>query len=120
MENEDLTTGQEFVKKIRPLGAALFLILFAAVTVFLFTAKGVEVEGYVPPQTGSYYSAHVEELMEEVRDNLLPAAGVEGVELELWHERILVAGTEDQLRRARQAIIHYYDSRFFDFITKRE
>lgn len=112
-----LSAGEGFVKFIRPAGAALFLILFVIVTVFLFTAKGTPVEGYEPPHDSSYYREHTEELAAEIKENMLPLIGAEGVTVSFADGRILVEGGEEGVRAVRQGVIHYYAEEFFVFKT---
>ena len=53
--------GQDFVKMLKPVGCALFLLLFVIFLIFCFTAKA-PLDGYVKPQTIEYYSTHLDEL----------------------------------------------------------
>ncbi|MBQ2603258.1 MAG: hypothetical protein II583_07615 [Oscillospiraceae bacterium] len=113
-----LSAGEGFVKFIRPAGAALFLILFVIVTVFLFTAKGTPVEGYEPPHDSSYYREHTEELAAEIEENMLPLIDAEGVTVSVSGGKVLIAGAEDGLRTVRQGVIHYYAEDLFEFLLK--
>lgn len=112
-----LSAGEGFVKFIRPAGAALFLILFAIVTVFLFTAKGAPVEGYEPPHDSAYYRENISELAAEIKENMLPLIGAEGVTVSVSGGKVLIAGGEDGLRTVRQGVIHYYAEDLFVFKT---
>lgn len=102
-------TGQEFVRRIGPVAAALVLLLFAVVTVFLFTGRGIPVEGYTPPADSAYYREHLEALAAELEEHLFPLAGVEDVTATVEAGKIVLYGAENAVGRARLAAIHYYD-----------
>lgn len=112
-----LSAGEGFIKFIRPAGAGLFLVLFVIVTVFLFTAKGVAVEGYEAPHDSSYYRERLSELASEIETNMLPKLDAEGVTVSFADGRILVEGGEEGVRAVRQGVIHYYAEDFFVFKT---
>lgn len=113
-----LSAGEGFIKFIRPAGAGLFLVLFVIVTVFLFTAKGVAVEGYEPPHDSSYYREHVAELASEIDENMLPKLDAEGASVSVSGGKVLVEGPEKDVRAVRQGVIHYYAEDLFEFSQK--
>ena len=113
-----LSAGEGFVKFIRPAGAALFLILFVIVTVFLFTAKGAPVEGYEPPHDSAYYRGNISELAAEIEEHMLPLIGAEGVTVSVSGGKVAFSGGEDGLRAVRQGVIHYYAEDLFEFSQK--
>lgn len=108
------TTGQDFVKRIKPLGCAMFLILGIIVTVICFTAKGTPLPGYEAPNTSEYYGGHLEELASEIRENLIPLTEYEAA-VECDGDVIAVAGAEDDINALRPYILHYYDVELFEF-----
>ncbi|MGX8698690.1 MAG: hypothetical protein ACSW8F_02005 [bacterium] len=101
------------MKKIGPAASVFLLFLFIAVTVILFTARGVALPGYTPPQNSSYYRAHPEELAAELEEHLLPLAELGSVTVTLENGLITFSGTEADVRAARQYAIHYYDPALF-------
>ena len=88
-------------------------------TIFLFTTKGLTVEGYTPPETSSYYASHAEELAEELRENMFPLLDVEWADARVQDGKIVVTAGEDDLNTVRLSVIHYYDKKLFKF-TERE
>ena len=112
-------TGEAFVKWLRPAGCVLFLGLFIIVTVFLFTSRGAMVEGYEPPQGSEYYREHPEELLSEVRDNLLTR--LEGVECScaLSDGVVVITAPEEDIDVVRDSVTHYYDEELFRFQAER-
>lgn len=106
-------TGSEFVKKIRPMGCALFLAMFVMVTVLLFTARP-EPE-YVPPESGEYYALHLDELKEQIEEHVLPELEATGVTLSAGDTRILVTAPAGELEDVREGILKYFDGELFEF-----
>ena len=112
-------TGQAFVKWLRPAGCVLFLGLFIVVTIFLFTAKGVPVEGYEPPHDSEYYAGHLDELAEELNTNMLPKLE-DGAAASFQVEggQVVVTASDEDMFTVRNSIIHYYDEDLFQFVTE--
>lgn len=110
-----MNAGADFVKWIRPAGAAVILALFILVTFMLFTVRGVAVEGYAPSETREYFSAHTEELCAEVNERLIPKMGLEGVFAEVKDGVIAVSGEKEGVRKLRFAVIHYFNEKQFSF-----
>ncbi len=110
-----METGKQFVKWLRPAGCAAVLILTVLATVLLFTAKGAPVEGYEPAESAEYYAGHVDELLTEIENDLLPRLDAPGVELALSDGVIAVTGPKQALHTVRLAIIHYFDKDLFEF-----
>lgn len=110
-----MNTGEEFVKKLKPLGCAAFLLLTALTVLICFTSKGVAVDGYVPPQDSEYYAEHLDELKQEIEENLLPLIGV-NADLELTSNAVRITAGEDDLNTLRPRVIHYYDAELFEFV----
>jgi hypothetical protein len=73
--------------------------------------------GYSAPQTSEYYSEHPEELESELEQNVFPALkGVGSCEATKDGKlRITLEGSDYAV--ARSAILHYYDSSLFEFVT---
>lgn len=108
------TTGQDFVKKIKPIGCAMFLGLAVIVTVICFTAKGVPLPGYEAPNTSDYYEEHIEELAAELAENLIPLTEYEA-SVEAAGQQVIITGTESDINSLRPYILHYYDVKLFEF-----
>ncbi|MBR0063819.1 MAG: hypothetical protein IJP67_06605 [Oscillospiraceae bacterium] len=104
-----MSAGEEFIKWIRPAGAAVILVLFIVVTAMLFTVKGVAVEGYTPSESREYYAEHVDELCGEVNERLIPKMGLEGVSAEVRDGVIAVSGDGESVQKLRFALIHYFN-----------
>ncbi len=111
-------TGAEFVKKIRPLGCALFLIMFIVLLVYLFTAGREPVKGYVPPHDSEYYAQSADTLSElghELETNVFPALdGVKSCAVE--GDRLVVTVDAQEYIVVRAAVLRYYDESLFEFV----
>ncbi len=109
------SAGQQFVKKIRPIGCALFLIVGILTVIICFTSKGIPVEGYKAPNTSKYYSEHLDELKEELETNLFPR--INGVlSCSISGDKLRIEFTEDDIAVSRSNILYYYDSGLFEFV----
>ena len=111
-------TGQEFAKKLGTVGCVLVLAASVIFTVLLFTARGGEAEGYVPPRDSAYYAAHPEELAEELRTNLLPGLDAGDAQVTLADGKILVTVPADTFDTVRLSVTRYYDEDLFIFEKK--
>ncbi len=111
-------TGEEFVKKIRPIGAAFFLFLLVMFLVICFTANSAPLKGYNRPRTNEYYAAHIDELADELRDNLIPALGYEDVSVTAEDGRAAVAAPPDVLEDVKKDILYYYDENLLEFAVR--
>lgn len=109
-----METGQEFVKKIKPLGCAMFLGLAVIVMIICFTTKGTPLEGYEAPHDSDYYAEHLDELAEEITSVLAPLAGID-VTVKTEGERVVISGTESAINALRPYVLHYYDVELFEF-----
>ncbi len=112
-----MTAGEDFVKKIGPVGAALFLLLGVAVTVILFTSGRDPIPGYAPPQDTAYYAAHLNELRAELEAKVFPAlSGVQSC-----HEmdgRLEITIRKEDFAVTRAAILRYFDPSLFLFVQE--
>ncbi len=111
-----METGKGFVRFIGPLGCVLFLGLTVLTVLMCFTLKGAPLEGYTAPNTSEYYSENISELAEEIRDNLMPLAGVRA-EIIAENGKVTVFGTEDSVEKLQMYILHYYEKDLFRFVT---
>ena len=113
--------GQEFVKKIRPLGVVLFLVLFVLFLYICFTAGTNPIPGYESPHDSVYYSQNADtlgELKTELEANVFPKLG--GIEsCAVSDGKIKVVIDSENFATSRSAILRYYDESLFEF-TKKE
>jgi len=112
-------TGRDFIKKIKPFGAAMFLITFIIVTIFLFTAGRNPIPGYESPQNAQYYMQSdktIEELKSELEKNVFP--NIRGiVSCETDGAKLVVEIEEKSYAVTRSAILHYFDESLFVFVS---
>ena len=109
---EKLTAGQSFVKSIRPLGCALFLLLAVLVTAICLTAGRDPIPGYTPPERASYENdlSRLEQVLEEQVFPELPQYGLSAV---VTGDTVTVT-VDGNLAAARSAILRYFPE---DLIT---
>ena len=108
-----MTAGQNFVKAIKPLGCALFLILFVVFMVFCFTSEAPLGDKYTCPQTTEYYSEHLDEFEQELKTNLLPLVdGIEGCRIS--GDKITITIAPESFEESSQIIYHYYGKTILD------
>lgn len=107
-----MTAGESFVKAIKPIGCALFLLLFVLFLVFCFTQEA-PLEGYVCPQTTEYYAEHLDEFEQELEANLLPRlSGIEECRRE--GDGIVIVIDAENYDASSEIITHYYGKDLFD------
>lgn len=110
-----MDTGRQFVKMIRPLGCAIFLLVAVCVTVLCFTAGRNPIPGYKAPEDTEYYSAHLDALQEELETQVFPnVSGVTGCEITGNILTIHIA--DEYFAVTRSAILRYFDASLFDFV----
>jgi len=114
-----VSAGSDFVKKLRPAGCVLFLVLAVLVAVVCLCAGRDPIPGYQAPQTSAYYAQSEETLLElkaELEQNVFPALeGVAGCALS-GDGRLIVSLESDRFAVTRAAILRYYDRSLFDFV----
>jgi len=109
--------GEEFVKKIKPFGCALFLFAMVFFFVYAFTSGKAPIEGYEPPQTTEYYAAHLSELETELEERVLPH--IEGAaDCAVGEGVVVVTLRERGFAAARGDILHYFDPSLFEFVKE--
>ncbi len=109
---EKLTAGQSFVKSIRPLGCALFLILAVLVTAICLTAGRDPIPGYTPPERASYEN-DLTQLVWVLEEQVFPALPQYAMTAEVTGDTVTVT-VDGNLAAARSAILHYFPE---DLIT---
>ncbi|MBR2717546.1 MAG: hypothetical protein IKD79_07430 [Oscillospiraceae bacterium] len=109
------TAGQQFVKRIRPAGCALFLALAVLVTVICFTSGRDPIPGYEAPRDTEYYAAHLQELAEELEENVFPALTDCSLTAEAGEENVTVTVVSGNLAAVRSALLRYFDQSLLEF-----
>ena len=112
--------GQDFVKMLRPFGAALFLIIAIMVTIICFRSGANPIPGYESPRDSVYYSQNEEtlgELKAELEQNVFPnVSGVTGSRVE--GGVLIVTIKSEDFAVTRSAILQYYDKSLFEFVKE--
>lgn len=108
------STGQEFVRWLRPGGAILVLLLSIAVLVLCFTAGRDPIPGYKAPEDTSYYAQHLDVLQQELETSVFP--NVEGI-VDCYPEngRLTVVIESSHYAVTRSALLYYFDESLFTF-----
>ncbi len=113
-----MTAGQEFVKKIRPAGVALFLLIFILYLIICFTSRPDPLAGYEAPHNSTYYAQSDEalgELKAELEANVFPKlAGDESCTVKDGKLEIVTGG--ENFNTCRSAILKHFDAELFEFI----
>ncbi len=115
-----MTSGEEFVRKIRPIGCVLFLALGVVVTILCFTANNDPVKGYVPPRDMAYYAANPQALQAELEQSIFPALAGEETAAVTPEGRVLVSLEADRYYASRGAILQYFDESLLEFEKREE
>ncbi len=111
-----MNTGEDFVKKIKPIGCVLFLALFVGFLLVCFFG-GAPINGYAPPQDSEYYAEHLSELKAELEKNVFPE--LEGITAcELSQDRLCITVDPDEYEDVKYAITFYYDEELFEFLKE--
>ena len=113
-----MTAGEDFVKKIRPLGAALFLLAFVLFLVMAFRSGKPPIPGYSPPQSSEYYAQSEKQLNElkvELEQNVFPALGGGVADCRVSGEKLHLTIEKQQYPKLRSALLYYYDYGLFTF-----
>lgn len=112
-----MTTGQEFLKLIKPIGAALFLLVLVLFIAICFTAGNDPISGYSPPQDMEYYGQNPEALAAELSENVLPELDAV-LDCYVDNGSVTVLLAQDGYAAARAAILHYFDKDLLTFIIE--
>lgn len=113
-----MTAGQEFVKAIKPLGSAIFIIVlvfFLALALSSGRGTVLDVGDYAPPEGVS--ADDPEALCAELSEHLLPALPGEN-ECYVNQDKCYVALEGTYFKDCRATILHYYPDRRIQFVRK--
>jgi len=114
-----MSAGQDFAKKIGPIGSAFFLLLFVVFLVYCFTAGTNPIPGYEAPHDSSYYSQNtttLSELKTELETNVFPK--INGIEdCTLSNGKLEITIDNGSYTKSRSAILKFYDKSLFEFIN---
>ena len=114
-----MTAGQEFIKKIRPLGVALFLMIFVLFLITCFTARPDPLAGYESPHDSQYYSqsdSTLGELKAELEANVFPKLiGVERSTVKDGRLELVIDSAN--FKTCRSAILKHFDASLFEFVS---
>lgn len=109
------TAGQQFVKSIRPIGAALFIIVAILVTAICLTSGRDPIPGYKAPETTAYYAANPEALVQELEENVFPALPDYDMTASATETGALVTIDSAHFVKGRAAILQYFSVSLFTF-----
>ena len=114
-----MTAGQEFIKKIRPVGVAMFLMLFILFLVICFTSRPDPLAGYNAPHDSSYYAqsdATLGELKTELEANVFPKlVGEENCTVE--DGKLVIVIDSASFKTCRSALVKHFDESLFEFVS---
>ena len=114
-----MTAGQDFVKKIRPFGAAMFLMLFVLFLVICFTARPDPLAGYEAPHDSTYYAQNdttLGELKTELEANVFPKlTGVESCTISEGRLEIVIDSAT--FKDCRSALLKHFDKSLFELVS---
>ena len=116
-----MSAGQDFAKKIGPIGGAFFLLLFVLFLVYCFTAKPNPLSGYQAPHDSTYYAQNdttLSELKTELETNVFPK--LTGEESSTVAEgKLEIVINSESFKTCRSAILRYYDDSLFEFVSNK-
>ncbi len=111
------TAGQQFVRMIRPTGAAMFIIVAVLVTLICLTNGRDPIPGYEAPETTEYYAEHPEALAAELEENVFPALPDYDLSASVADDgRVVVTVDSEHYAKARGAILQYFNVKLFTFV----
>ena len=114
-----MSAGQEFAKKIGPIGGAFFLLLFVVFLVYCFTAKPDPLAGYVSPHDSTYYAqsdATLAELKTELEANVFPKLTGE-LNCQVKDGKLELVIDSESFKSCRSAISKHFDGKLFEFVS---
>ena len=117
MSNDAEDTGAAFVRSIKPLGAAIFLLMFVLFLITCFTSGPKGISGYEAAFDYEYYSENIDALYHELSTHIFPA--VEGITSSRIDGNMVLLTIEKQhFFATRSTILKYFDKRLFSFLEE--
>ena len=113
-QEEHLTAGQSFVRSIRPLGCALFLIIGILGTALCFTVGRDPIPGYHPPERASYEN-DLSQLAHVLEDQVFPALPDYEMTAAVTGNTVTVTVEKGNFAAARAAILRYFPEDLLEF-----
>ncbi len=113
-----MTAGQQFVKAIKPLGSAIFLIVLAVFLVLAFSSgRGavLDVGDYAPPE--GLDTGDPEALCAELTENLLPRLPGEN-SCYVNQGKLFVELESAHFKDCRATILNFYPDKNIQFLRK--
>lgn len=114
-----MTTGQDFVKKIRPIGAAMFLMMFVLFLIICFTARIDPIASYEAPHDSTYYAQNdttLGELKTELEANVFTKmTGEESCTIKDGKLEIVI--DSEYFKNYRSALLKHFDKSLFELIS---
>ena len=108
------TAGQDFVRRIRPLGCVLFLALAVLVTAVCLTAGRDPIPGYHPPEPASYAN-DMPALARVLEEQVFPALPAYDMSAAVTGDKVTVTIDSDHFVVGRSAILRYFDEKYILF-----
>lgn len=106
--------GVQIVRRLRPAGCVLVLLISALMLMFCFTQGKDPIPGYEPPHDAAYYAQHLPELAEELNVHVLPEVD-ETASAAADGSTVTVTIDAQRLAVTRAAVLRYYDVSLFVF-----
>ncbi|PKM74365.1 MAG: hypothetical protein CVU91_00425 [Firmicutes bacterium HGW-Firmicutes-16] len=114
-----MTTGQDFVKNIRPIGAAMFLMMLVLFLIICFTARPDPLLGYEAPHDSTYYAqndATLGELKTELETNVFAKlSGEESCTVKDGKLEIVIDSAS--FKSYRSALLKHFDGSLFELVS---
>lgn len=111
-----MTSGQEFVKRIKPIGCVIFLGACILMLVICFTSGRDPIPGYEPAETMDFYAGDPAALEAELEANVLPH--LEGVSDCYTDESgtVTVVLESQSYVTGRSALLKYFDQSLLNIV----
>ena len=114
--NKEKLSGGEWLMKTFGVGGCVFLLVMAAIGVFLcFTAGSNPIPGYEPAEGTEYYALHPEALQAELEAEVFPH--IEGiVDCQVSGGTVRVTIEHEHFAVARSTLLHYFDESLLELL----
>lgn len=106
--------GFQIVGWLRPFGSGLVILIFILFLVYAFSTGRAPIQGYTPPQDGTYYAQHLDALAAELNDVVLPLVDPDA-HAEETGRTVTVTIPSDRFITTRAAVLRYFDSELLTF-----